>query len=98
MLAMVTTCLTMSVTSERADNSGAILAVEQVAILCSRSVVTVRRNVRDCRFPAPMRVGRRVGWPRSVIEQWLREQETKLANEHKRIRAQLEQMYGSIGG
>jgi len=54
--------------------------------------VTLWRNVRDGMFPAPTRDGRRVGWKRSVIENWLREQEAKLRKEHERIRAQLDQL------
>ncbi len=72
--------------------SNPILRAEDVSILRGRSTVTLWRNVRDGVFPEPTREDRRVGWKRSVIEQWLREQEAKLRNEHQRIRAQLDQL------
>ena len=71
--------------------SNPILRAEDVGTLRGRSTVTLWRNVRDGVFPAPTRDGRRVGWSRSAIENWLREQEAKLRNEHRRIRERLDQ-------
>lgn len=68
------------------------LRYEAVASLRDQAAITLWRHVRDGLFPAPTREGRHVGWRRSTIEAWLREQEANLKDEHRRIRDRLDQL------
>jgi len=49
-----------------------VLKLPAVRTLVQRSESSIRRDIKDSRFPAPLRIGRRsIGWLRSDIEAWL---------------------------
>jgi prophage regulatory protein len=69
--------VSLSPSTPRADDP-LVLRARDVVRLIGLSAKTITRQVREGKFPAPIRLGEnRVGWLRSDIDTWLQQQAAK---------------------